>query len=195
MLADLYLDLRYALRSFARHRGFTLVAVATLALGIGANTAIFSVVNAVLWRPLPYKDSDRIVRLVANVPAEDSPTRAPARPAVTVSIAELREIRSLVKSVTHAGLVGGGTIMALSGVEDGARLQGYRVSAAGFDMVDAHPIIGRVFEESDEVPGGDSVVVLSHAMWQRHFAGDPQILGRTLTFNTVLGQRRQNHYT
>ena len=195
MLTDLSLDLRYAVKAFARNRGFTLVAVITLALGIGANTAIFSVVNAVLLTPLPYKDSDRIVRLVANFSAEDSPTRLPARMPVTLSIAEARDVQSRVRSVTDIALAGAGTIMGLGGVEDAARLQGYRVSPDALRMVDAGPFLGRVFEPSDEVPDGDAIVLLSHALWQQHFAGDPAILGRQLTFYTVLGPRRANRYT
>src|SRR5262249_20642621 len=70
-----------------------------------------------------------------------------------------------------------------------------RVSSSVFSMLEARPMAGRVIDESDEVPGGDPIVVLSHAMWQRYFAGDPEILGRRLTFNTVLGARRESSYT
>jgi predicted permease len=192
-LDDLRRDIAYAFRMLLRSPGFTVVAVVTLALGIGANTAIFSVVSGVLLRPLPYKDSDRIVRLLGNFPAEESPSRTPLRSGVTLSISELRDVRSRVRSVTHVGLQGA-MIMGLSGAEEGARLQGYRLSATVFSMLNARALIGRVWHEADEVPGGEAVVLLSYAMWQKHFASDPDILGRELTFSTVLGPRRQSSY-
>jgi hypothetical protein len=142
-LDDLRQDVRYAFRTLVKNPGFTIVAVVTLALGIGANTAIFSVVNGVLLRPLPYKDSDRIVRLLGNFPAEESPSRMPQRNGVTLSIPEVREVQARVRSVTHLGLQGA-MIMGLSGAEEGARLQGYRLSATVFSMLDAHALIGRV---------------------------------------------------
>src|SRR6185295_5318721 len=107
---------------------------------------------------LPYKDSDRIVHLLANFPADDSPSRAPLRTGVTLSIAEARQVQSRARSVTDVG-VSGGQIMGLSGVENSARLQGYRISSSSFRMLDAHAQIGRVFDDSDEVAGGESIVL------------------------------------
>ena len=191
---DFRQDVRYALKSFARTPGFTLVVIVTLALGIGANTAIFSVVNAVLLKPLPYRDSDRTFRLLANFPAAESPTRAPLRAGVTLSLAELRDVQSRARTVTDIALQSG-VIMGLSGAEDGARLQGHRVSSSVFRMLGARAFVGRVFEASDEAPGGDAIVLLSHAMWQQFLGSDPDVLGRRLVFNTALGPRRQRSYT
>jgi len=193
-LEDARRDVRYALRALARTPGFTCVAVLTLALGIGANSAIFSVVNAVLLRPLPYRDSDRLVRLMMNMPAAESPTRAPLRIPVSLSAAELDEVRSRTSTLSDVGTAGP-VLMGLSGHEDAARLQGARVSSAVLPMVGARPLIGRSLAESDEAPGAEPVVLLSFVAWQRYFSGDPGVLGRSLTLDSVLGQRRQIRHT
>ncbi|MBI1873263.1 MAG: ABC transporter permease [Acidobacteria bacterium] len=164
----------------------------TLALGIGANTAIFSVVHSVLLKPLPYKDSGRLVRLMMNMPAADSATRAPLRTAVGLSAADVVELQSRTRTLSHVGTAGG-VLMGLSGVEEAARLQGTRVSSSIFQMLGARALLGRVFEARDEAPGSDATILLSHSAWQRYFHGDPNIVGRTLTLDHVLGPRRQSH--
>jgi predicted permease len=192
-LADLVDDVRYAFRSFGRHPGFTLIAVLTLALGIGANTAIFSVVNAVLLRPLPYAGSDRLVRLMMHVPAGESPTGNPLRTMVALSGSEANELRARSRSLSFIGTAGLWP-MGLSGAEEG-RLQGARVSASVFAMLGVPAQLGRVLFEPDEAPGAEPVVLLGHATWQRYFGGDAGIVGRVVTLDTVLGPRRQTRHT
>jgi predicted permease len=190
MIDTLWQDVGYALRGLRRAPGFTFTAVLTLALGVGANTAIFSVVNAVLLKPLPYKDSDRLVRLMRNIPAAESPTHAPLRLPVALSAAEMAQVRSRTRALSDVGTAGP-VLMGLSGYEGAARLQGARVSSAVFPMIGATPIIGRAFTEGDEAPGAEAVVLLSFDAWQRYFSGDRDIIGRALTFDSVLGPRRQ----
>jgi predicted permease len=194
-LEDLRRDVPYGLRSFARAPGFTIVAVLTLALGIGANTAIFSVVDAVLLRPLPYAyDSDRLVRLMAHLPNAESPNGAPRRVTVGFTAAEVHELRSRTRVLSHVAIVGP-TLMGLSGREEAARLQGARVSASAFPLLGTRPFLGRPILPADEEPGRDDVILLGHAAWQRYFGGDAAIVGRTLTLETVLGPRMQRQYS
>jgi predicted permease len=194
-LEDLLRDVPYAWRSFARNPGFTIVAVLTLALGVGANTAIFTVVNAVLLKPLAYSaDSGRFVRLMAHMPPGDPSTGTVRRVPVGMSASEIADLRTRTRALSHVGTVGP-TVMGLSGREDAARLQGARVSASVFPLLDARPLLGRTILSDDELPGRDAVVLLSHAAWQRYFGGDSDVLGRTLVLNSVLGRRTQREYT
>jgi putative ABC transport system permease protein len=193
LAAEAAQDVRYALRSLARAPVFVSVAVLTLALGIGANTAIFSVVNGVLLRPLPYKNSEQFVRVMANLTATDSPTRAPFRAALSLTASEIAELQSHTRLLSDIGMASP-FLLALTGAEDGARLQGARVSSSILSVLGVQALIGRVLGPSDERPGAESVVLLSHSMWQRYFAADPAVIGRTLTFDSVLGPRRQTSY-
>jgi hypothetical protein len=191
---DLRRDVQYGLRAFVTTPGFTTVAIVTLALGIGANTAIFSVVNAVLLKHLAYaEDSDRLARLMAHVPAEASPTGTPRRLPVVLSAAEAADLQSRTRTSTHVGTAGG-ALMGIGGLEGAARVQGARVSATVFTMLRARPLLGRVFESADERPGAEATILLSHAAWHRYFAGDPGIVGRTLPLDSVLGPRTRTHY-
>jgi predicted permease len=194
-LNDLRHDLRYALRTLKKSPGFGLVVILTLALGIGATTAIYSVVHAVLMKPLAYsRESDRLVRLIMNMPASVSPTGRPLRTTVSLSAAEIRDLESRSQALSGVGTVGP-VLMGLSGYEEAAHLQGSRVSATVFSMIDARPLLGRVFDSNDEAPGADPVILISFAAWHRYFAADPNILNRTLTLDTALGPRRQSRYT
>ena len=130
---DLRRDLRYALRMLARTPGFTLVAVLTLALGIGANTAIFSVVNALLLRPLPYQDADRLVALFSNQPADESRTGVPRRLRVDVSAADLVELRRRTSAISDAG-VSGLSFVNMTSDDGTTRLEGARMSPSLFRM-------------------------------------------------------------
>src|SRR6266852_12774 len=147
-LDDAQIDIRYALRTLAGNPGFLAVAVLTLAVGIGANTAIFSVVNALLLKPLPYKDSDRLVRLMVNVPAEPG-TGGPRRTAGGIAVAELIELRSQVKALSHIGVYGP-ALMTLTKREESARLEGMRISPAIFQALGARALFGRVFDTNEE---------------------------------------------
>jgi len=194
LASDLRQDAHYAIRSFARNPGFVTVAVLTLALGIGANTAIFSVINAVLLRPLPYKNSQQFVRVMANLAPADSPTKAPFRTAISLTPSEIATLQAQTRALSDIGMASP-FLLAFTGAEDAARLQGTRVSASILSLIGVQPLIGRLFTAADETAGAELVMLLSHRMWQRHFGGDPAIVGRTLTFDSVLGPRRQTRYT
>jgi predicted permease len=185
-IQDLRADVQYAFRQMRRAPGFTGVVIATLALGIGANTAIFTVVHAVLLKPLPYEDADLLVRLVENVPAADSTTGARRR-GVSMSVAELHELRGRTGAISHAGLASL-SFVVISGGEETVRLEGARYSPAIFQMRGVRPLLGRVFDAGDEVPGGDGVIILSHVAWRRYFGGEPAVLGRTLTLEDAFAR-------
>ena len=175
-------DVQYAVRTLYRAPGFTAVAVVTLALGIGANTAIFSVVHALLLKPLPYKDSDRLVQLVVTVPAAESPTGQPIEATGTLSVAERFELQPRTKTLSHVGYCIP-ALRTLSGQDEAARLQGALVEPAVLRMLGVQPLLGRVFGAGEEVRDPAAVVLLSVVTWHRYFGGDPHILGRTLTLD------------
>jgi predicted permease len=179
---DLSRDVRHALRNLRRTPGFTAIAVLTLALGIGANTAIFSVVNGVLLRPLPYEESDRLVRLMMTVPSTS--TGVPQRQPVRLRATEFAELRASVRTLSQVGTANP-TLMNLRGRDP--RLPGAVVSAELLQVLGARPLMGRLFTAADEAPGAERVILLSDAVWRRHFGGDPAILGKPITFDPVLG--------
>ena len=180
---DLWQDLRYSARMLRKSPGFSFIAVLTLALGIGANTAIFSVVNTVLLRPLPYPDSDRLVRLWVNLHRpglEESVSSAP----------ELIDYRAESRSFERiAGYTWRG--FNLTGDDAPERIVGARASTDLFPLLGVSPVLGRWFLTEEERPGGDTVVIVSYGLWQRRFGGDPDIVGRTLLLDgkpfTVVG--------
>ena len=178
-------DVRYAGRSLRRSPGFALVAVLTLSLGIGANTAIVAVVNAVLLRPLPYHDAARLVRLAEVVPAAESADGRPRRSGA-ISVAELLELRRHTTALSHVAFSGGPAIMTISGRGEASRLQGMRVGPGMFETLGVPPLLGRGFDATEEAPGRDAVIVLSYPAWQRHFGGDPGIVGETVTLANSL---------
>ncbi|MFZ0461238.1 MAG: ABC transporter permease, partial [Candidatus Acidiferrales bacterium] len=173
-LQDLLQDLRYGLRMLRKSPGFTAVAVLTLALGIGANTAIFSVTYGILLKPLPYPDSSRLVQLWE--------TTAPPGPGRTVYISsrDFREIASQCRAFEHlAGYVeGGSTITGLGGPEG---VQASYVSGNFFSVLGAQPLLGRPILPADAEPGHDQVAVLTYDLWQRRYGGDPGIIGKEIT--------------
>jgi predicted permease len=180
-LDDLRRDVQYGARTLRHTPGFTAIAVLTLALGIGANTAIFSVVNGVLLRPLPYKDPQRLVRIVENISAGDT-SIGPRRRAVGLNLAELVTFRSKATTLSHAGVYVEST-MTLAGRDESIRLTAIRLSPAFFSMLGVSPLRGRTFESREETPGADGVVVLSYSTWQRYFGGAPDVLSRSLTLD------------
>lgn len=176
-------DLRYALRQLRKSPGFTFVAVLTLALGIGANTAIFSVINAVLLRPLPYPEANRIVTLSEATPQQ---------PEISVSWPNYLDWKT-ESTVFQSLAVGRRESFNLSGLQNRGpeRISGFVVTAAFFKVIGLEPQIGRVFSEEEDKPGGQRLAVISDALWQRAFNRDPAVLGRSLNlhdqFYTVLG--------
>ena len=175
MAVDFWQDLRYAARMLVKNPGFTAVAVIALALGIGANTAIFSVVNTVLLRPLPYKDPERLMMVF-----EDS--RAHGYPRDTPTAANYIDWRDQNQVFESMAAIAGGSFN-LTGVGDPERIAGYRVSASLFPMLGVSPQLGRWFTPEEDQAGANRVVIMSHRLWQRRFGGDPNIVGKALTLN------------
>ena len=184
-------DVRHTVRSLRRTPAFTTIAVLTLALGVGANSAIFSVVNAVLLRPLPFEHADRLVRVVMTIPAQVTGSTERRDP-VRLSPMELDQLRTTARTLSMAGMADA-TIMNLRGHDP--RLQGAIVSAAFFEALRARPLLGRMLSSADEADGASPVVLLSHDTWRRHFGGDPHIVGRTVTIDPILGPRASTNYT
>ena len=176
-------ELRLAFRQLRKSPGFTAVAVLTLALGIGANTAIFSVVNAVLLRPLPYPQPDRLI--VFNQTARTMPN-------ISVSFPDYMDYRRDNTVFEHLAATGGRSY-SLSGLEgrDAEQIDGAVVTANFFKVIGLEPQIGRTFNDEEDRVGGPRLVVLSDSLWQRLFQRDRNVLGKTLTFGgepyTVVG--------
>lgn len=178
-MGSLMRDLRYAVRTLVRAPGFSLVVVATLALGIGANTAIFSVVDAVLLKRLPYPEPDRLVTVWQDVTRQGGPLREWLNYSV---YEDLRDEPGLFEAV---GLWGGWG-PTLSGVSEPAVLSGAVVSREMFSSVlQVRPELGRTFLPDDDVDGAPAVVLLSHQTWTDRFGADPQIVGRSLSLDEV----------
>ena len=181
-------DLRYALRSFSRAPALPAAIVATLALGLGATAAIFAVVNAVLLRPLPYADADRLVTIVENVPAGESFSGVAMR-MTAMSTDDFEWWRTSSQAFSHLAITldDQRTLALADGTE---RLAGAVVSPALFAMRRLPPLLGRGLEQPDEQPSA-AVVVLGEATWRRYFAADPGVLGRTMSLDgralTIVG--------
>jgi putative ABC transport system permease protein len=175
IVADLLHDLRYAARLQRKNPGFTIVAIIALALGIGANTAIFSVVNTVLLRPLPYKDPERLVMVWEDATKHGYPRDTPA----AANFVDWRDQNQSFEGMAAIA----DTSFNLTGSGDPERLEGRRVSANMFPLLGVEPHIGRVFTAAEDQPGAQRVALLSYALWQRRFGGDPGIVGKALTLN------------
>jgi putative ABC transport system permease protein len=176
-------DLRYGVRMLAKNPGVTIVAVVALALGIGANTAIFSVVNAVLLRPLPYKNADGLVMVWEH-------NRTRNRNQNVVSPANFLDWKDQ-NSVFEDMACFYDMRVNLTEVDDPEEIPGQRVTANMFSLLGAYPILGRAFEAEDGQPGHTDIAILSHGLWRRRFGGDPGILDKTIKLNgravTVIG--------
>jgi len=181
VLSNMLRDVRYAIRQLIMAPGFSAVAVLTLALGIGATSAIFSVVNGVLLRPLPYPHPQSLVRVHEIVQKFGRFSVAPA------SFLDWRHQNTVFEHIAAFNSTGA-TLQTASGPE---RVQGALVSWDLFDLLQVAPALGRTFRAEEDVPGRDSVIVLSHGLWQRRFSGDPKVLGQSVTLNgapvTVIG--------
>jgi len=183
MLADLWQDLRYGARMLLKNPGFTLIAVATLSLGIGANTAIFSVLYGVLFKPLPYSDPNPIVRVWQAVPMSGFFQ-------LGFSEAQFMRLRAGNQSFQQ---LGGYAIRSanLTDQNETQRIAVAWMTAGVFESLGVQPALGRAFRREDEAPGSQRVTVLSYEMWRRRYGGDANILGRTIRLNdnlvTVVG--------
>ncbi len=182
-------DFRYALRTLKRSAGLTLLIVASLAIGIGANTAIFSVVNALLLKPLPYPDADRLAVLWLRSPGINIPQDWPS-PGQYIDIQT--ENRSFEEMSISQGRTG-----TLLGLDQPERVEALRTSSSLFHLLGASPLYGRLLLPEDDAPGKAPVVVLSYAFWRRLFNADPNVVGRSITMNGVaVGSGDQkNQYT
>jgi predicted permease len=180
-METLWQDARYAFRTLLKNPAFTLVAVVALALGVGANTAIFSVVNAVLLRPLPYKNPDRLVLVKESLP-ELGWSQLSTSPAEFLDYKEGNDVFSAIAAFRDLSL-------NLTGQGEPQRIQAARVSASLFPLLQVQPAMGRAFFE-DEV-GKSDVVILSHAIWQGHFGSDTAIIGKVVKLDdkpyTIIG--------
>jgi putative ABC transport system permease protein len=166
-LEELLQDLIYGARMVRRSPGFTLVAVLTLVLGIGANTAIFSLVNGVLLRPMPFAQPERLV-----APTQYYPKGA---------FVQMRDLSQTMDFSANTD----NTEFNLTGKKLPARLTGNFVSANWFTILGVQPELGRVFRAGEDQPGKDNLVILSHSLWQQQFAGDPNILGRSIILEGI----------
>src|SRR5215468_11773832 len=182
MLADLWQDLRFGARMLTKQPGFTLIAVLTLSLGIGANTAIFSIVNAVLLRPFPYKEPERLVMLRERgslgggfSPSYPNFVDWRAQNTVFDAISAVRQNESF----------------NLTGAGEPERVQGRLVSAEFFSTLGIEPLLGRDFLAEEDSPGATPAAILSYGFWRRRFGNDPGVIGKQLTLNnqsfTVIG--------
>ncbi|HKQ76024.1 MAG TPA: ABC transporter permease, partial [Blastocatellia bacterium] len=185
---EMFQDLRFGLRMLLKHKGFTAIAILTLGLGVGANTAIFSVVNAVLLRPLPFAEPERLLWFGGWTGNDKEQGVTPA---------DFLDYREQCRSFTQiAASVSDGIPMNLSGGGEPERLKGGYVTANYLDVFGVKPVLGRTFAaeeglEGIDMEGGDRVVVLSHALWQRRFGADPAIINQMITIEkrnvTVIG--------
>ena len=166
-------DLRYGARTLARHRSFAAIAILTLALGIGANAAIFSVVNAVLLRPLPWSEPDRAVMIWSRWTAFDK---------TWVSEGEVLDYRRRASTLAEVGAWGESQVN-LTGDGEPERVNAASVTANLFSTLGVAPIIGRAFTEQEDLPNGPDLAIVSHALWTRRYAGDTSLVGRTIQIN------------
>ena len=181
-MQNLWQDLRYGLRMLRGKPGFTLVAVFTLALGIGANTAIFTVVDAALLRGLPYQSPDRLYHLWERTPQSEFPQREFSYP-------DYQDYQQNQVFTALAAYTGGGGI--ITGRGEPERVFAPSASANFFTMLGVEPLIGRAFQPGEDKPGAERTTVLTYGLWQRMFGGDPSVVGQALTINgnshTVIG--------
>jgi predicted permease len=171
-------DLRYALRQLRKSPGFSAVAVITLALGIGVNTVIFSVVNAVLLRPLGFKDADRLVRVWHVPPAKSFPgmTRFAVSAANFLDWENQNKTFDQMAILTYHGFT-------MTGGDKPEQVDATAVSSGFFSTLGVPPMLGRVFSPEEDQPGRSHVVVLSHRLWQEHFGANPDIVGHNISLD------------
>ena len=175
-------DFRYALRQLHKSPGFTAVAVLTLALGIGANTAVFSVANGVLLRDLPYTDSQRLALLWSMGPNGDNRDQ--------LSFTDIDDYRAQNHAFENVVAFGGWT-GTLTGTGDPARIPGMQVGNGYLSLMRVNPMLGRDFLPEEQIEGKDQVIILTYGLWQSRFAGDAGVVGKQVSLSgkpyTVVG--------
>jgi putative ABC transport system permease protein len=176
-MESLFSDIRYAVRNLLKRPGFTAVAVITLALGIGANSAIFSAINALLLKPLPIPNQDRVVAIWDKNPSRGYEHNE-------VAFANYLDWRAQNHSFDQLALERWWSTN-LTGGDQPERIQGFQVTANFFDVIGIKPVQGRNFLEEENQPGKDSVAIIAHSLWQRRFGSDPAIVNKTITTNGV----------
>lgn len=176
-MTTLFQDLRYGIRMLVNNRGFTAVAVISLALGIGANTAIFSVVNAILLKTLPFKDPNRIVLVWGSVPSE-------GRDRSQVSATDVADWRSQ-NSVFEDVATYQSYRPVISGIGDADRVSGMGVGDGYFKIIGVDPILGRDFTTEEQIDGKDQVIILGYGLWQSGFGSDPNVVGKKVLLNSL----------
>ena len=176
-MENLLSDTRYAVRNLLRRPAFTLIAVVTLALGIGANTTIFSAINALLLKPIPVADLDGVVAIWDKLPSRGVMHNE-------VTVANYLDLKAQNQTFQQLALYRWWS-PNLTGVETPERLQGFLVTANLFDALGVKPIMGRNFSEEENQPGKDAVAIITHGLWQRRFGSDPEILSKSVTINTI----------
>src|SRR5215213_1337636 len=182
MVADIWKDLQYGTRMLLKKPGFTAIAVLTLALGIGASTAIFSAVNPILFESLPYPDASQLVTISDDFGSINS--------SVGVTFGTYKELVQRSRSFTAIAVVKSWQ-PAMTGLTEPEKLDGQRVSASYFHVLGVSPALGLNFNSSDDRLNGPNVVIISEGLWQRRFNGEGAIVGRQVTLNgsnfTVIG--------
>ena len=181
-------DIRYGFRQLIKHPGFTIIAVLTLAIGIGANTAIFSVVNALLLKPLPFPAPEQLIAVGMTDTRQKAETHLGS-----LSYPDFFDFREQNRSLSQIAIYRG-TRLSLIGSDGTVSLSAIKASAEFFDVIGIKPILGRGFTREDEQAGGGPggmKTVLTYEFWQRHFGGDKAVLGRTIELDrrsfTVIG--------
>jgi len=171
-METLWQDIRYGVRMLVKNRGFTAVAVLALALGIGVNTAVFSVADGLLWKPLPVPESERLAMVLELRPRQTEGW-------VSVSPANYLDWQEQAKSFTEWAAFHYEELN-LTGAGDPEQLQGARATPDFFTTMRAQPLLGRVFTPQDAAEGNYDVIVLGQGLWERRFGADRSIIGRTV---------------
>src|SRR5437660_429886 len=170
-------DLRYGIRGLAKRPVLTIIAIGTLAIGIGANSAIFSTINALLLKPLPFPDPDRIVAVWDKVPSRGLERNE-------VALANYLDWNVQNKTFEQLGIYRWWSTN-LTGADSPERVQGFLVTANFLDIVGVKPMLGRGFSAEQNQPGKDAVALLTYSLWQRRFGADPNIVNKTISTNGV----------
>jgi hypothetical protein len=189
LLDNLRQDLSYSVRTYARTPGLTILVIATLGIGIGANTALYTIINSVFIQPLPYPDSDSLVHIVENVPGEESPTGAPLR-RTGMTVSDFLAWRERATTLSHMAIYAY-TSATLVRPNNAVHLAGQRVSPALFSMLDAKLLVGNLSELEEDNTSRLPGVVLAYRTWQKHFNADRSVIGQPVMLDgrahTVIG--------